>query len=553
MRGRNMRKLLEILSERAMKNFFIWCGAGVSISTPCGLPSGYGLSQQIFREYMLYNDQIWKIWRKCNEVIGDYIVTHPCVRPEVAVSCITRLKGLKTTKDFYQHLSKIQDVAYNANHMLLAAFVYAGGTIFTANLDMCIEKAYQDIYGESLNQEIMCNGKVVCYAALNEGKIYHFHGVFQYGEQAGASIESVLNGFDRKAINLFNNVLVNSIHLFIGYSFSDDYDINNVLHTKIRNARIFVCNHEGLDSGLKEKVFEVCGDCAYTFSEDTTKLLKCVLNKMRITYRCNPSGEFKDWKRILRFPENRSEEYKLLYTMELLDELRISWRVVSTELPVRLQNLEQDIRSEIGDYLEVLFYYVFLLGRETKVKANLTKEELKTGAEKRLWSKKFDSESYSNDFELNQKLEEVSDVLSEGKILMNTLHETISICMRMCLAKKVHGEEIKNLDLLKRVANQICQLDYSQGEEVYIIASGLRYRYLLEEKNEDFLNAMRIYYDVGNLEGVISCLITAAVLECLKSKIHIRDSKEWISGQKIIELTGNELYKENCKYITANK
>lgn len=553
MQSNSKQKLLKQLNKNHLETFHIWCGAGISIDAPCGLPAGYGLSQQIFQEYMQDNDRIADIWERCNGVIKNYIAIHPNVRPEVAVSCITRLEGLQTTRDFYHMFSKIEDVSFNENHVMLAAFVHAGKTIFTANFDTCIESAFEAAYREKMVQENLCGGKIVCYSAKTGGKIYHFHGTFAHGKVAGASVENVLKGFDKEALELLETALKNSINLFLGYSFSDDYDINNVLRTKSQKTQFFVCNHNGKDAGLESKVPDICGENVQIINANTSDLLKEVLEKLQIPWKTVPYLPYQDWKDILKFPVGRCADYKTLYTTELLNELRISGEKIRPGYREQLLNLDAEVRKEIGSYFDVLIYYVNLLGGEKKEKAkqDLKRDNLKKATENRSRNSLFSLEKHIRDEHLIQKLQEISESLSKGKMLQNTPHETVSALMRLCLAKKIIGGEIKNQELLKRVVEQICQLDYSQGEEVYIFASGLRYRYLLNGQRKDILDAVRIYYDVGNLEGVISCLITAAVVQASQNGKSIRKCEEWKSARKLINITGNRLYERKCRYIEA--
>lgn len=51
-----------------------------------------------------------------------------------------------------------------------------------------------------------------------------------------------------------------------------------------------------------------------------------------------------------------------------------------------------------------------------------------------------------------------------------------------------------------------------------MFAARLRYRFLLNQKEEDIYEALKIYYDVGNIEGVISCLVAKAIIKSLQTQ-----------------------------------
>lgn len=110
-----------------------------------------------------------------------------------------------------------------------------------------------------------------------------------------------------------------------------------------------------------------------------------------------------------------------------------------------------------------------------------------------------------------------------------------------------NGGTIGSQKLMEAVNDVTCTLDYSQGEELYMFASRLRYRYLLYQREQDWNEALNIYYDIGNLGGVISTLIIKMIVKSRESGGWLFRQPEWKSVQNLIRLTGNINYKRKCQ------
>lgn len=117
------------------------------------------MSGQETDKHLVRGRKLYDMWSKCNGILKQYMRTHDFIRPEVMVSCITRMPNLLTTKEFYEKFHSLSQAVPNKNHMLLAAFLEQGGVIYTTNFDVCIEKAYEEAYQQKLRKEVCCNGK----------------------------------------------------------------------------------------------------------------------------------------------------------------------------------------------------------------------------------------------------------------------------------------------------------------------------------------------------------------------------------------------------------
>lgn len=539
----------EAIQINDITKFNIWCGAGISRNHPCGLPSGYELSLHILEEYMQDQFQIKKVWGKCNEVIKKIIEPHEFVRPEVMISCISRMGGLSATCNFFSEFADLRSAAFNDNHIFLAAFVKNGGTVYTTNFDICIEKALEEKFHEELQTEIFCNGKVVTYSLGNGGSIVHLHGIFEYGTSAGASIETVMKGYDTKSIQMIENAFDDSVNVFIGYSFSDDYDLN-VLFRKYsgKSEAIWVCNHNGLDASLAYKAWDICGKSVKLINCDTAELLKSLISQTRYEENRVPENPLMlstDWKAILKFPEDMSADYKMLYTLELLNQLQISYKRINKNLLKRLKMLDMTIKNELGKYSDILLYNMFTnsaycAGGSVR---NIKLTDLQQAMKNRFSNNIFRLKAMIDLYNRENYLDKIVKKLQAGEILTNPDHEVISSYMRFYTAAYQMGAIIENLELLKEVNRLTCNLDYDHGAELYMFAARLRYKYLLYQNEMDFREALKIYYDIGNIGGVISTLFAKAIVKSRENGKLIILQEEWGAAVSLIKIVQHNRYR----------
>lgn len=534
------------------KQINIWCGAGISMDEPCALPGGYELSHHIFKEYMLCHQQIYDMWRRCNEILKNYVRIHDFIRPEVMVSCITRMPGLLATKEFFANFSSLSHAEPNKNHSLLAVFLETGGTIYTTNFDVCIEKAYEKAYHQKLQKKVCCNGKVVIFAASSGGKVVHLHGTFESGEMAGASVERVMSGFDTETIQFISKSLKDKINLFIGYSFSDDYDLNNVFHKYCNNdSRIHICNHRGLDELLGKKAKDICGKESVIIECRTTTLLEYMFSGLLSENATEETPVLTNeiWGKSLHMSVNFSINYKWLYTVELTNQMHVSYKVIHKNMYSNLLAAIKNTKEELGSYEDILLYNILVNSSGVKKKGNNTLKNtfLKYAFQNRLRLNFFKLNAQIKRLNLKKALIEIHEKLQSGNILTNPDHEAIASWMRAYVVCYLMGGTIESQKLLEAVNDATCTLDYSQGEELYMFASRLRYRYLLYQKEQDLQEALNIYYDIGNLGGVISTLIIKVIVKCKESGEWLFRQPEWKDIQQLIKLTGNINYKRKCQ------
>lgn len=460
----NKKKLMELIEDGGVKSLIIWCGAGISFDMPCRLPLGDELSRVLFDNYFIYNESIRNIWRKCNEHIKTYINIHKFMRPEVIISCLTRFNYLKATNIFYKKFSSLDSARFNIDHCLLAYFLYSGGVIFTTNFDTCIERAYEKLFAMELSKIPVYNGKVVKYRAISGGEVIHLHGTFEYGKESGSSIENVMKGFDEKTLELIQGALTNKINFFVGYSFSDDYDLNYIFRRIPIDKNIFVCSHSIDDFTLQSNVSAVFDDFASIIECDTEKLLELVVStvtKMRVALE-NLEMNCVKWDNMIRMPSNMLKKYKLIYTVALINQLQISYKAIDKHIFTQYYMRQNLLKKELADQNEILKYNLKVnsVGIWKKT-CELEDIGLRKALKSRLQINFFRSNAKLKRMEKANRLNDIYNKLIKREKINNNDHELISLYMRIYTIYYLLGCNQDRFKQLKEVNILMSELEYS--------------------------------------------------------------------------------------------
>lgn len=237
-----------------------WVGSGVSYEKPTCFPLGNSLTKLALED---------GLDKDCESFIDNYkkvtkILDLPlkeCPRLETIFQIYKDIDENYNTN----YLSKLKifgEAEPNINHYLLANAINHGCFVFTSNFDKCIEKAYKNLFDKE----------------LTEDNIHHFHGTFNDIDSIGISIDNIYkigSETEKVLIDILNK---RYLHIFIGYSLSDDLDINNYLsNNKSESDAIFI-NHTNQNElkeldAPKKKILENCFKNVKEYSINTTKFL----------------------------------------------------------------------------------------------------------------------------------------------------------------------------------------------------------------------------------------------------------------------------------------
>lgn len=237
-----------------------WVGSGVSYEKPTCFPLGNSLTELALEDglgedYESFIDNYKKVARILDLPLKE------CPRLETIFQIYKDIDENFNTN----YLSKLKifgEAEPNINHYLLANAINNGCFVFTSNFDNCIEKAYKNLFDKELTKE----------------NIHHFHGTFDNIDRIGISIDNIYK-IDSETEKVLIEILNKQyLHIFMGYSLSDDLDINNYLsNNKSKSDAIFI-NHSNqnetkyLDQD-KRKILENCFKNVEEKSMNTTDFL----------------------------------------------------------------------------------------------------------------------------------------------------------------------------------------------------------------------------------------------------------------------------------------
>ena len=527
-----------------IKNITIWVGAGVSINEPSRLPSGNELTEFAFTNMIIGKDRFLEIWGKINTYEAKYcnmsVTKFP--RLELLLSSIAYIEKFFMGKgslrgNFLSGLNSFDEVPFNENHMLLAVLAHAGARIMTANFDLGIERAYRVLYAEECTN------------------IVHFHGTNQSGDKIGATIENVTHFVNKTIEHKIESSFYNKrSNYFFGYSFSDMYDINVTIQRLYSDSNTsytkdnWVCNHKGWDVGLEKKVSNIFGkkDNVHIDNTETTEALKklCAKYFIVIPNQMDKKGEKsangKKWSELFLEKVEITEEFKILSSIHFYNRMGIAVDKIDKQILEKYEQMEFE-----NDKREILEYHLAANSKYWYKKygnSRLKTEYHKMALHKRQVSSKFEKDVQSglslyNVEQLIQKLKKRNFVMYEefGE-LTKRMHK-----IKYDLVKAENDIDITDARYL---VDKISEYPVGKFIEIILYASTYRYKMLLEGVDgkvnyESYKRASEIYYDIGNIDGIVS-----TQLDYLLSQNFKKDSNYW---KMLFRKTMWEELKSLCK------
>lgn len=218
------------------KKIILWVGAGVSNPAPTCLPLGKALTDFALEKTCGKSvlKKISCIWKRVAKIISK--------QDEVSISKIPRLESVldvvKKTEEklatasysFLSGFRAFNDAPPNSLHYHLANKLLDGATIITPNFDLCIEKAWQELQYSSTFPAPSCELDLVkfkMHKVVPLGEVWHYHGVVTDPDSLGATVMAIKAGFSKELKNhLIEKINSCDVIVFIGYSFSDGFDVN---------------------------------------------------------------------------------------------------------------------------------------------------------------------------------------------------------------------------------------------------------------------------------------------------------------------------------------
>lgn len=557
-----LSKIYEKYENGRFSDFTIWVGAGVSASGPTCLPVGNQLNEFLLSNYYLNSNKIAHHWQKINNIIEElsqWNLTHSLSYPrlELIIECAMYTERyLFPDNKFIRGFESFDLVSPNTAHECLAMLYYYGAKIMTANFDVAIEKAYQNKYNDKIEYLKGRHSCAVIAKGQNRNEIIHFHGTSLSGFYMGGTLTNMINSLDSNIMKKIKTCFQRGkINLFLGYSLSDVYDINEVL-LEIKDSKNqainIVCNHKGYDKYLGQKVDYLLGEQGYIFVADTTNFLVKIIKECLIKNLDNKKSHIINWQDNFWKKTECSYEYKLFTTLYLLTQLKIQPELI---LPDFLDDYIRNRQKMNSPKASIWDLHILDLSNcidsQRYDKYYLVEKELEN------MNTKFRSMEEAD--ELKEKLIDIREIyrrVKERQFITYEESKPISQYMKMVIYKIMKGEKIGQLRDIEKIIDLVIDLNYKKSISLVVYASCLRYKIIFralksEKDDELFRRVFNLYYDFGNLDGVISCLIYKAISEFIMERKEIRFNLLIIKAREIAELNRRKKYLEQIDFLCS--
>lgn len=455
----------EIIKKEEYEKIIFWVGSGVSYEKPTCFPLGNSLTK-LALEDGLGND--------CESFVDNYkkvakILDLPlkeCPRLETIFQIYKDIDENYNTN----YLSKLKifgEAEPNINHYLLANAINHGCFVFTSNFDKCIEKAYKNLFNKELTKD----------------NIHHFHGTFNDIDSIGISIDNIYK-IDSETEKVLIEILNKRyLHIFVGYSLSDDLDINNYLsNNKSESDAIFI-NHTNQNESKeldapKKKLLESCFKNVEEKSINTTKYLIENFGTINKNNTTDIGYDFVD-------------NYKKRITRKKIDNN--IFKVYLSEYIGIIPDKICPFSPFLSEYTRKYTKHIFF---KTKISTiNLIE-----------CVNEFKEKETIKSYDINR--------LSWG------------IYINYCEGLYVENNNIEHLDWLLEEIDK--KLDYDGllfGEKNTLLRNkGILRTILRFDDGEKFINeAKERYRNISNIDGVVGCMVDLYLCDLIRNKINKND------------------------------
>lgn len=557
-----LSKICEKYKNEKFSDFTIWVGAGVSASEPTCLPMGNQLNEFLLSNYYLNSNKISRHWKKINNIIEDisqWNLTHslPYPRLELIIECAMYTERyLFPDNKFTCGFKSFDLVSPNIAHECLSMMYHYGAKIMTANFDIAIEKAYQNKYGDKIEYVKGKHSCAVIAKGQNKNEIIHFHGTSLSGFYMGATLTNMINSMDSDIIKKIKKCFhKGKINLFLGYSLSDVYDVNEVL-LKIKDSKNqainIVCNHNGSDTFLPEKVKYLLGEHGYLLTADTTSFLVKIINKCLLMDLDNKKFPLINWRDNFEKNTKSSYEYKLFTTLYLLTQLKIQPELILPNFKEDYIKISQKLNSSKASIWDLhILDMSDCINPKQCSKNNFIKKNLENMNIK-IYSSKQASEIMEKLIDINELYKKI-----ETKQFI-TYEESMPIShyMKIVVYRIIKGEKLEKLKEIERIIDLVIDMNYKKSISLVVYAACLRYKMIFralkfEKDDELFKRVFDLYYDFGNLDGIISCLIYKSISEFILEKKEFRFNILIIKAREMAELNRRKKYLDQIDLLCS--
>ena len=217
--------------------WIIWAGAGISKPSPTCLPLGKELTEFTLEHVCGSNEEkaIINIWNEVHNLLNQLNIQKnfylfPRLESILDVVSEVETKAIDVNYSFMKGFQAFLEAPYNSLHISLSVLLSLGAQIITPNFDLCIEKAYNNIFKDNDKLIQKKTDELIVYKSVTKektGEIWHYHGAANEINTMGATLQIVKEGLHKNARDkLAELIQMAKVVIFVGYSFSDAFDIN---------------------------------------------------------------------------------------------------------------------------------------------------------------------------------------------------------------------------------------------------------------------------------------------------------------------------------------
>ena len=202
-------------------------GAGVSMDAPTRLPSGKDLTGHLLTQAVgkQAKDVLFQKWAVINEYVHsrDATLSFPIPRLEVVADCFHDADQRCSRTPMLNGFASFRLAHYNTNHVQLAKLFHAGANLLTTNFDLCIERAFEQMYPSSLHRETLEGTPAFRMDAQHS--VLHLHGAADNLENLGTTIRNIKSLNPLVKCEVLTKLRTCKLLVLVGYGVGDSFDI----------------------------------------------------------------------------------------------------------------------------------------------------------------------------------------------------------------------------------------------------------------------------------------------------------------------------------------
>jgi tetratricopeptide (TPR) repeat protein len=535
-----IEEVVNLIQERKLA---VLCGAGISINPPSNLPSAIAIRKEIIRKLVKDYDNLNKTTRKKLEgrSVDEKNKKNKCHPQQSDFPFEAFIQIVDKHASILSRLLKIFNTGQpNKNHILLANLIKNGyiRELMTTNFDSKIEEALKKSSGDRNERgkegiAFKVFSKESDFLNLLKTKrlggkipvIMKVHGTVEDKESIRATLESVSKKELREArTQILRYFFQESEHdiLILGYSLSDEFDINPVLRSLESKNRIFIIKHLRKDSKEQPSICSLADPFkkfkGTIIKSNTEEIIDYIWSKF-VNKPWKKSLANEDWVQIIEEWNQGLRAWQRSFLMGLIFEnindhsnaeklLKESLEIskASRNQSDMCRSLHQlgTIKTKRGEYAKAEKLY----RRSLRIKKRLRDQHAIATSLHQLANLNY----------LRGKHEEAEDLYKQSLKIFNELNEQSRKAISLNSLATIQTER-GNYSEAEKVYTQSLQIFQNLGEQ-YNIGCTLFYLARIQQEQSNYEEAEKrytqsseVFRKIGNESGIVMSIGQLALIQ----------------------------------------